>query len=58
MEPELEDRPTGIARFGDFEFDLGHPSRGSGGLRLPDQSLPILAMLLGCPSELVLSTVQ
>src|SRR5215467_2894953 len=44
-----------IARFGGFEFDLGsHELRkGRVKVRVPDQSLAILAMLLEKPGELV-----
>ncbi len=43
------------ARFGGFEFDLGSRElrKGRTRLRVPDQSLAILAMLLERPGELV-----
>jgi DNA-binding winged helix-turn-helix (wHTH) protein len=44
-----------MARFGGFEFDLSSRERRKGRtrLRVPDQSLEILAMLLERPGELV-----
>ena len=46
---------AGVARFGAFEFDRSSRELRKGGtrLRVPDQSLAILAMLLERPGELV-----
>jgi Tol biopolymer transport system component/DNA-binding winged helix-turn-helix (wHTH) protein len=46
---------AGVARFGGFEFDLSSRElrKGLTRLRVPDQSLAILAMLLERPGELV-----
>ena len=46
---------AGVARFGAFEFDPASRELRKGGtrLRVPDQSLAILAMLLERPGELV-----
>jgi DNA-binding winged helix-turn-helix (wHTH) protein len=48
-------RAIGVVRFGGFEFDLSSRELRKGGtrLRVPDQSLAILAMLLERPGELV-----
>ena len=48
-------RNAGIARFGGFEFDLSSRElrKGRTRIRVPDQSLAILAMLLERPGELV-----
>ena len=48
-------RAAGVARFGGFEFDLSSRElrKGRTRLRVPDQSLAILAMLLERPGELV-----
>lgn len=46
---------AGVVRFGGFEFDLSSRElrKGRTRLRVPDQSLAILAMLLERPGELV-----
>src|ERR1700680_2614407 len=46
---------AGVARFGGFEFDLSSRElrRARTRLRVPDQSLAILAMLLERPGEVV-----
>jgi DNA-binding winged helix-turn-helix (wHTH) protein len=46
---------SGVVRFGAFEFDLSTRElrKGRTRLRVPDQSLAILAMLLECPGEVV-----
>src|SRR5579864_7168475 len=46
---------AGVARFDGFEFDLSSRElrKGRTRLRVPDQSLAILAMLLEHPGELV-----
>src|SRR5258708_15353313 len=46
---------AGVARFSGFDFDLTSRElrKGRTGLRVPDQSLEILAMLLERPGELV-----
>jgi len=46
---------SAIVRFGDFEFELSSRElrKGGVGLKVTDQSLEILAMLLDCPGELI-----
>ncbi|WP_321477705.1 protein kinase [uncultured Paludibaculum sp.] len=47
---------TGVVRFGAFEFDttLGELRKGKTRIRVPDQSLAVLALLLERPGEVVL----
>jgi hypothetical protein len=51
---------AGVVRFGGFQFDLSSRElrKGRSRIRVPDQSLAILAMLPERPGELVGSTVQ
>ena len=46
---------SAIVRFGDFEFELSSRElrKGGVGLKVTNQSLEILAMLLDCPGELI-----